>query len=75
MENENQIKYFIVPEQAVKQAASVLESTGEPDNGFSRVLKTAEVYKSANMTPLFLWNQVEEYLTCVASETFNKKLH
>lgn len=62
-----------VPENIVKQAWNAIGN--EEDSGFKVVLDAAKEYKSANMTPIFIFDTVAGDIYCVAKETFGKKLH
>lgn len=69
--------YFlkIVPEKVIKESAEIATEMGESDNSFSHLLLTADKYKQAEMTPIFLLDEENMEIYCVAKETFKKKLH
>ena len=61
-----------VPETLIRQAS---ESTGG-DNNFHKLLKAAEIFKFAQMTPIFLSNQDFSAFCVSSKETFNaRNLH
>lgn len=62
-----------IPEKIVYAA---WEASGEDDEGgFSKVLEAAEIYKEANMTPMFVLDQINMQIYCFAKETIGKRLH
>lgn len=63
----------IVPEEVVKEAWDAINN--EEDSGFAVVLRAAEEYKAANMTPMFILDQYNMDIYCFAKETFGKRLH
>ena len=62
-----------VPESIVVEAWNAVDN--EYDSGFGVVLRAAEEYKSANMTPFFILDQANMDIYCFAKETFGKKLN
>lgn len=66
-------QYVIIDESYVRYAS---EQYGEDDkNMFLKILKTAQVYKDAEMTPVFLLDPITMAIYVVAQETFGKLLH
>lgn len=62
-----------IPENIVHAA---FEASGEDaDGGFSKVLEAAEIYREANMTPIFVLDQINMQIYCFAQETLGKRLH
>lgn len=62
-----------VPERIVIEAA---EAIADDDNSsFRVVLRAADEYRAANMTPVFILDRYNMDIMCVAAETFGKKLH
>lgn len=61
-----------VPEKIVIAAASFIPED-EP-SGLREVLKAAEEYRAANMTPIFILDRSNMDILCAAKETFGKKL-
>jgi hypothetical protein len=47
----------------------------EEESGIREVLAAGELYKAANMTPIFILDQKNMDVIVVAQETFGKKLH
>lgn len=45
------------------------------ESGIRTVLKAADEYKAANMTPIFILDKYTMSVLVVAEETFGKKLH
>ncbi len=62
-----------VPESTLRQAAEYIPQ--EEESGIRRVLKAAEEYRAANMTPIFILDQQNMDVLVVARETFGKRLH
>ena len=60
------------PEKIIQESASFF---GDEENNFKTLLEIAEEYRKAEMSPIFLYDQRQNALYCVAEETFNKKLH
>ena len=65
----------IIDENFIKESADTMIRFGELNNAFSDLLKASFVFRTAGMTPMFLFNESENTLRCVAKETFLKKLH
>lgn len=47
----------------------------DEESGIRTVLKAAEEYRAANMTPIFILDKYNMSVLVVAEETFGKKLH
>lgn len=62
-----------VPENIVISAAAAIPE--DLDNSFIRILKVADEYKSANMTPIYILDRNKMDIYVAAKETFGKKLH
>ena len=62
-----------VPEQIVKLAAAAIP-LDEP-SGLRTVLKAAEEYKAADLTPIFILDQDTMEILVVCAETFGKRLN
>jgi hypothetical protein len=62
-----------VSEDLIRAAAEHIPLTEE--SGLRTVLKAADEYKAANMTPIFILDQYNMDVMVVAKETFGKKLH
>ena len=62
-----------VPEQIVIAAWEAVDCNEE--SAFGKVIRASLEFKSANMTPVFILNQSNMEMYCVARETFGKKLH
>jgi hypothetical protein len=65
--------YAQIPEEIVKQSADFCKE--DENNGFIRVWRAGQEYKSAGMTPIYLLDQSLMQLIVVAAETFGKKLN
>jgi hypothetical protein len=65
--------YIIIPEFVVQQASDAIPD--DNDNSFARLIKAAELYRSAGMTPVFMLNPNYKDLVVICKETFGKKLH
>jgi hypothetical protein len=62
-----------VPENVVIAAASFIPE--DEESGLRTVLKVAEEYRAANMTPIFILDRRNMDILCTAKETFGKKLN
>lgn len=62
-----------VPEHIVRSAWDAVDN--EHDSGFGIVLRAADEYKAANMTPIFILDKQNMDIMVVAEETFGKLLH
>lgn len=62
-----------VPENIVIAAAEAIPE--DENSSFRVVLRAAEEYRAANMTPVFILDRYNMDILVVAAETFGKKLH
>ena len=62
-----------VPENVVRLAAEYIPE--EEQSGLRVVLKAADEYIAANMTPIFILDQDNMDIMVVCKETFGKKLN
>jgi Mg/Co/Ni transporter MgtE len=62
-----------VPESTLRQVADYIPQ--DEESGIRRVLKAAEEYRAANMTPIFILDQQNMDVLVVCKETFGKRLH
>lgn len=65
----------IIPENIIKESAFLVQEFEGANNSFTRLLKVAEEFKQANMTPVFLFDTIKMDVKVVAKETYNKKLN
>ena len=65
----------IIPENIIKESAFLVQEFDGANNSFTRLLKVAEEFKQANMTPVFLFDTIKMDVKVVAKETYNKKLN
>ena len=65
---------FYVPEEYVKQAARI-ERAMNPDNTFDRLLITANIFREADLTPMFFYDEDEMNLYVTTKEKMEKKYH
>ena len=63
-----------IPEHVVRSAANLLVES-DPNNSYTSLLKSADIYKEAEMTPLFYYDPYTMIMYVVAKETLGKKLH
>jgi len=47
----------------------------DEESSFGRLLQVSDEYKAANMTPVFILDQINQTIYCTAKETFGKKLN
>lgn len=62
-----------ISEEVVREAVQYIPEYEE--SGIRTVLKAADEYKAANMTPIFILDRYNMSIMVVAEETFGKKLH
>lgn len=62
-----------VPENIVRMAAAYIPE--DEESGLRVVLKAADEYKAANLTPVFILDQYNMDILVVCKETFGKRLH
>ena len=62
-----------VPERIVIEAAEAI--TDDDNSSFRVVLRAADEFRAANMTPIFILDRYNMDILCVAMETFGKRLH
>jgi hypothetical protein len=67
--------FKIIPEHIIKESAFLAQEFEGANNSFMRLLKAAEEFKQANLTPVFLVDTINMNVKVVAKETYNKKLH
>jgi hypothetical protein len=65
--------YIVIPEHVVEDAAAAIPD--DEENSFARLLKTANEFREAGLTPLFLVNEEFKNLVVICKETYGKKLH
>lgn len=62
-----------VPEEIVRETLKYIPE--DEESGIRTVLKAADEYKAANMTPIFILDRYTMSIFVTAEETFGKKLH
>jgi hypothetical protein len=67
--------FKIIPEHVIKESAFLVQEFEGANNSFTRLLKAAEEFKQADMTPVFLFDTIRMDVKVVAKETYNKKLN
>ena len=65
--------YIIIPEFVVQQASDAI--TDDTENSFARLIRAADLYRSAGLTPIFMLDPEYKDLVVICKETFGKKLH
>lgn len=68
------VNMFVIPEQTVKDAAKT-ERYDNPNNTFDRLLKVAKMFRQANLTPIFLYDEDEMNLYVTTKEKIENKFH
>jgi len=63
-----------VPEEYVRSAARV-ERMLNPNNTFDRLLKAANEFRDADLTPMFFYNEEEMCLHVTTKEKMEKNYH
>jgi len=64
----------ILPERMVKDAAE-MQQEEDPDNSFIRLLKSAEEFKDAGLTPVFLCDRDMQRVMVTTKEKLERKFH
>lgn len=67
--------FKVIPEHIIKESAFLAHEFEGANNSFIRLLKAAEEFKQANMSPIFLLDTLSMDVKVIAKETYNKKLH
>jgi len=67
--------YLFIPEEYLEDGAALLESEGEYDNSFRKMLNAAKDYRAANLTPIILYDFGSNSMVCIVKELYGKKLH
>jgi len=62
-----------IPENVVRLAAAYIPD--DEESGLRTVLKAADEYTAANLTPIFILDQDNMDIMVVCKETFGKILH
>jgi len=69
----------VIPEEKIRQALEMCQSFGsdgdEDLDNFQSVLSAGEVFKEADMTPVYVFCDVTCRLAVYAAETHGKLLH
>lgn len=63
-----------VPEEYVRNAARV-ERILNPNNTFDRLLKAANEFRDADLTPMFFYNEEDTSLHVTTKEKMEKNYH
>ena len=62
----------IIPETVIEKAHDAFN--GKPNN-FSIIIEKAKIFKSAGMTPIYIYDEYKSGIYVVAEETYGKLLH
>lgn len=73
MTKRNLVNMIEVSEEVMREAVQFIPE--DEESGIRTVLKAADEYKAANMTPIFIMDRYNMSVYVVAKETFGKKLH
>jgi hypothetical protein len=60
-----------IPKKVIVESALM----AGPDSTYHSILRAAEAFELAEMTPIFLYDKKINIIFCVAEETYEKKLH
>lgn len=66
--------YQIIPEKVIKSAAEHMRET-DPLNNFHFILEEGELYKEAELTPVYLLNTETKEVLVTSKECMSKKFH
>jgi len=64
----------VLPERMVKEAAEI-NVERDPDNSFTRLLKSAEEFRDAGLTPIFLCDAGMHKVLVTTEEKMERKFH
>ena len=64
----------VLPERMVKEAAE-LNIERDPENSFTRLLRSAEEFKDAGLTPVFLCDKEMQKVMVTTKEKMERKFH
>jgi hypothetical protein len=64
----------LLPERMVKDAAE-LNIERDPDNSFTRLLKSAEEFRDAGLTPVFFCDADMQKVMVTTKEKIERKFH
>lgn len=70
--------YTLIPEEALEEAAELMEKDPEfadQDNSFRKMLKTAQEYRAANLTPIIVYDFERGNLYCIVKELQGVTIH
>jgi hypothetical protein len=67
--------FKVIPEHIIKESAFLAQEFEGANNSFMRLLKAAEEFKQADMSPVFLLDTITMDVKVVAKETYNKNLN
>jgi hypothetical protein len=58
-----------------QQQVEILAAAMGEDNAFQQLLFTANIFRKANCTPIFLVNESQTAMLVTSKETYGKRLH
>lgn len=66
--------YQIIPEKVIKSAADHMRES-DPLNNFHFLLEEGEIYKDADLTPVYLLNTTTKEVPVTSRECMSKRYH
>ena len=75
---EDYSDWEVIPEHKLLEAIDVCKTYGDPNedmSNFESVLAAGKIYKQADMTPVYVFDDVTCRLAVYAEETYKKLLH
>lgn len=66
--------YRIIPEKIIKSAADHMRSE-DPLNNFHFLLEEGEIYKDADLTPVYLYNELTKEMVVTTRECMSGRYH
>ena len=78
MYSDDYSNWEVVPEEKLIQALEMCDSLGdtaEDMSNFQNVLAAGSIYKDADMTPVYVFDDLTCRLAVYAVETYGKRLH
>lgn len=66
--------YRIIPENVIKSSADDMRET-DPLNSFYILLEEGEIYRDADLTPIYLYNETTKEMLVTSRECMEKDYH
>jgi hypothetical protein len=74
--NEVKLMFQFIPEKAIAEAAElVAHEEGDNNNNFNRLLREAQLYRQAALTPVYLYDNKTGQIGVTTLQCIHKKYH